>query len=255
VTPRRQLVLFFALAYGISWLVFVPMVVFRAPLQWTVLATFGPTIAALLTHRVTTRSFGAFRIVSSWPRMIGATALGVALIIFAFVVLPGVVTADPRKLNWSVLASLSVYSYSTLLGGPLGEEPGWRGYALPRLEAALGPVLGSALLGCLWAGWHLPLFFYPGWTSSPPWIYLLIQIGSSIILGFATNLGGFSVIPAIAMHAAFNTLPRFLPVLFAETGPHTSLPFELVLALCGLAVAAGLVVATRGRLGLRVPSA
>ena len=65
---------------------------------------------------------------------VGATATGIALMVLAYVVLPGVLTADPRRLQWSILTSLAVYNRSTLLGGPLGEEPGWRGYALPRLE-------------------------------------------------------------------------------------------------------------------------
>jgi len=75
--------------------------------------------------------------------------------------------ADPDRLHWSALASVSVYNYSTLLGGPLGEEAGWRGYALPWLAAALGPVRASIVLGVLWVGWHLPLFFYPGWSTAP----------------------------------------------------------------------------------------
>jgi len=130
---------------------------FHAPLPWTILATAGPTVAAIVAHRFAEGNTQAFRIGSTWVRTLGATAVGVALMVLAYVVLPAVTTADPRKLHWSALTSVSVYNYSTLLGGPLFEEPGWRGFALPRLEARWGPVGGSAVLSLLWAGWHLPL--------------------------------------------------------------------------------------------------
>src|SRR5207244_4355031 len=54
-----------------------------------------------------------------------------------------------------------------VVGGPLGEEFGWRGYALPRLQAGHGALAASLLLGILWAGWHLPLSSYVGsWTPA-----------------------------------------------------------------------------------------
>jgi membrane protease YdiL (CAAX protease family) len=57
------------------------------------------------------------------------------MISLSFVVLPAITLAKtPWTLHWSALLSLSVFNYSTLIGGPLGEEPGWRGFALPRLE-------------------------------------------------------------------------------------------------------------------------
>jgi membrane protease YdiL (CAAX protease family) len=242
------LVIFFAIAYAWAWLIFVPMVIFRARLEWIAVAAFGPTIAALVTHRMTTGNYRAFRFYSTWPRTVGATAIGVALMILAYVVLPGITTADPRQLDWSVLTSLAVYNYSTLLGGPLGEEPGWRGYALPRLETALGPVRSSLVLGLLWTGWHLPLFLYPGWTSSPLWIYVLFLTGQSLILTYCTNLARFGILTPIAMHATFNTVSRFLGGLFAGTEPIAPIPFVLVMALCGLATALVLILATRGRL-------
>ena len=128
-------------------------------------------------------------------------------------------------------------NYSTLLGGPLGEEPGWRGYALPRLQTLLGPVRSSLVLGLLWTGWHLPLLLYQGWTSSPLWIYVLFLTGQSVIMTYGTNLARFGVITPIAMHAAFNTVSRFLGGLFAESQPSAPIPFVLVMALCGLALA------------------
>jgi membrane protease YdiL (CAAX protease family) len=255
LATRHTLAIFFAIAYTWAWLVFVPLVVLRAPLQWIAVATFGPTVAALITHRVTTDSWRAFRVSTSWRRTVGATAAGIALMVLAYVVLPAVLTADPRRLDWSILASLTVYNYSTLLGGPLGEEPGWRGYALPRLEQALGPVRASLVLGLFWAGWHLPLFLYPGWTSSPLWVYVLFMTGQSLILTYCANLAGFGVITPIAMHAIFNTVSRFLSGLFADTHPNARVPFELVMALCGLATGVVLIVATRGRLAYREDSA
>jgi hypothetical protein len=94
----------------------------------------------------------------------------------------------------------------------------------------------------------LPLFLYPGWTSSPLWVYVLLLTGQSVILTYGTNLARFGIITPIAMHAAFNTVSKFLGGLFAETQPSAPVSFVLVMALCGLAVALVLIVATRGRL-------
>ena len=106
------------------------------------------------------------------------------------------------------------------------------------------------LLALLWAGWHLPLFFYFDWITAPAWIYVLIVIGTTFLLTYGTNLARFGVITPIAMHAAFNTTSRFLNGLFVGTaGPRIHLPFELVLALCGLATAGVLILVTRGQLG------
>jgi uncharacterized protein len=245
----NELIIFFVLAYVWAWAVYLPMVLSHAPLQWAILATMGPTIAAIVAHRVTTGHFRAFRFLTGWLPVLRGTVIGVMLIILAYVALPGVTTSDPRKLHWGVLTSVTVYNYSTLLAGPLFEEPGWRGFALPRLEAYFGPVRASLLLAVLWTGWHLPLFFYSGWTTIPLWIYALIVTGVTVLMTYGTNLARFSVITPIAMHAVFNTSSRFLNGLLAGTEHRVHVPFGLVLALCGLATAAVLIAATRGHLG------
>src|SRR5437868_506092 len=110
------------------------MILGHLRIEFSILASFGPTLAAVVTNRLADGNYRAFRVNVNWLRTAGASVLGVLLILTAFVILPATAIVDPGKLNWSILASTSVYNYSTLLGGPLFEEPGWRGYALPRLE-------------------------------------------------------------------------------------------------------------------------
>jgi hypothetical protein len=72
-----------------------------------------------------------------------------------------------------------------------------------------------------------------------------------VILTYGTNLAGFGIVVPIAMHAAFNTVSRFLSGLFVDTQPRVSLRFDLVMALGGIAIATVLIVVTRGRLAYR----
>lgn len=245
------LISFFALAFALSWAVTIPMVLLQGPPEWMVLATFGPTIAALAVSRVAAGSYkfwaGSAGSID-WMRQVTGAAAGVALVVFAYVVLPGVWTADPTTLNWSILVSIRVFNYSTLLGGPIGEEGGWTGYALPRMQQRYGALPGVLLLGVIWASWHLPLFLRPGFFSTPFWIYVLMLVGLRVLIATCANWSRFGIGVAIVTHASFNTSSRWLGGLFTETQPQSRLPFELVMALAGLAVAAIVVAWTKGRL-------
>jgi uncharacterized protein len=88
----------------------------------------------------------------------------------------------------------------------LGEEPGWRGFALPRLIVRAGPYIGTLILGVLWAVWHLPLFVVAGTpqyrTPFAPFVALLTA-WSMIMTAMVQNKGG-GTLGAMVFHAAAN---------------------------------------------------
>jgi hypothetical protein len=116
---------------------------------------------------------------------------------------PGVV----RCLGPSVRAHLP---RGLRLCGPLFEEPGWRGFALPRLQRLHGPLVGGLILGSLWALWHLPGFLVP--QKLPPSgtvmdfvRFALALIALAYIIQWVFNNTGGSVFMAILTHATWNT--------------------------------------------------
>lgn len=239
------------------------MILLHLRIEFSIVATFGPLLGAVVAQRLVSGNYRVCLLNVSWRRTIVAAVLGVILVIAAFDILPALATVDARNLNWSALFSLNVYNYSTLLGGPLFEEPGWRGFALPRLQNQFGPLPAAVVLGVIWAAWHLPFFWYPGWASIPVWLYFLMVVPLSVIISFATNLARFGVIAPILIHAAFNTGGRYLAGLFRDASPgsggflphlaqtlhlNMSVSFSVLMVVGGWIGAAGIVLATRGRL-------
>jgi len=240
------------------------MILMHLRIEFIILATLGPTIGAVVTQRLAYGGYRPCRLNISWRRTLAAAGLGIALVVVSFVIFPSLATVNARDLRWSALVSPGSYNYSTLLGGPLFEEPGWRGFALPRLQARLGPLPAALTLGMIWAAWHLPLFLYPGWTTLPIWLYFLLVLPVSVMLSFAANLARFGVIAPILLHAAFNSQGHYFAGLFVQAGPGTggflpllaqymhigmSVQFNALVVLGGWTGAAVLTLKTKGRLG------
>lgn len=87
----------------------------------------------------------------------------------------------------------------------LGEEPGWRGFALAQLQKKHTPLIASMILAPIWAFWHLPLFGneFP-WPVVAP--FVLSVFGGTCVLTWVFNGTKGSVLLTMLFHAALNTV-------------------------------------------------
>jgi membrane protease YdiL (CAAX protease family) len=179
-------------------------------------------------------------------------ALGPMLIIFSrFFVFSALATeGGPAAWHWHIGPLMKIwvpmFNYN-LFGGPLFEEFGWRGFLQSRLQLSLRPWSSAIVVGVMWAVWHLP-FFILGWGGVTFQLFLIILIGVSVIIAFAFNASGESVLVAILMHSAFNASTRLVPDFLGNVSTRQYPSEGLLIALSFMLGAVALAVCTRGRL-------
>lgn len=104
---------------------------------------------------------------------------------------------------WAVLFSAQAgLIFYMLLRGGMGEEPGLRGFALPRLQLRYGPTTASFIIGILWAGWHLPVYIQSDVVSVI--VSLLLAFSFSYMFTFFYNYARESLWVVIILHAGLN---------------------------------------------------
>jgi len=206
---RHRLTAFFILAYALSWWAWIPYAlgVFPNPV-----ASFGPFLAALVVLAFTEGKAGLldlFRRMIRWRVAPGWYAVALLL--------PAVLTAVATMLNVQLGAQapspaqlgawpaiLSTFAIVLLVPGVGGawEEPGWRGYAVPRLQRGRSALVASLILGVLIAGWHLPLILV-GQVRYPDIVLILAAV---IVFNWVFNNAKGSVLIIMLMHAANNAV-------------------------------------------------
>lgn len=219
---------FFILTFSFSWIVWMPMVFAdQASQLLLIVGTFGPTLIALLLtgqskgwnglRELLSRLF-VWRVSIFWYLF---SFLGTIVVVMAsigiHVAMGGAVPQfnDPRQ----IYLVIPVFTYVLFLS-VMGEEIGWRGYVLPRLQERHGALLASLILGVIWGLWHLPLFWMKGnFHSQIPFILFLLQdIALSIVMTWLYNGTGQSLLIVSLFHAASNTTLGVLPILPMDTG-------------------------------------
>jgi uncharacterized protein len=249
----RELALYFVLAYGISFALWLPVLVRRNLSHVLIPAgTFGPTIAALITHRIFARNWRAVRLWTTLPDFLLGTVSGVSVVLIAaFSAAFFMTESGIDRWQWSALLQILTLFGPNLLGGPLGEESGWRGYALPRLQRRFGPLTSSLILGFLWANWHLPALLARIYNITW-WQFVAVTMAASVFLSFGFNKSGGSTLCAVIVHGVYNVgtgiiLNDFIgkATLRSNTIQHN----VFWMAYAGVAVL--LCIVTKGQLGYR----
>lgn len=229
---KRQLAIFFLLSFTISWSVWLPLYGHHLGLQTTAPLTYqhalgalGPMVAAIITSMI----YGGRReLTRLLLQMIKPGGIYVLIALFSPFAL-AILAMTPIIIAHRSIASLSAllhnsefphFSIFTLIIYNLvffgfGEEAGWRGFVLPRLQTRFNALQSALLLTIPWAVWHLPLFLYrPGYMSMDAagvagWIISLLT--GSVLLSWFYNSTRSSILVCAIFHACID-IPFTAPI-------------------------------------------
>ncbi len=245
---RQSLRHYFLLAFSITWGVGAlglllssryPVFALSRTNPLLHLATFGPTIAGLVVMARTQGPRAIVRLLArAIPRVSSLHLYAIVILEFLaaylivdWLIAPGVLRKLP---TWSHLLHLLPLTLVTD-SGPLGEEFGWRGFALPALLHFRSPLAAAILLGAIWAVWHLPAFFIPTLTQSKLSfaIFVFNSISLSVIMTWLYLRSNGDLFLMILIHLMANYCSAHLEASFVA--------MVLVQVLCAalILVAAG----------------
>jgi uncharacterized protein len=220
---------YFALAFGLSWLFWVPAALMGKSMltfPYALLLFFGgvgPALAAIIllaANRYPTARQDYFeRLVRfrqipigfqaviwlTWP------AIDLLSVVIAWLVNGELPAFSAARQCLSAPLGLIPFALSVFLFGPLPEELGWRGYALDALQSHWNALIASLILGVAWTVWHLPLFFMQstyqhglGFATPAFWSFALSLCASSVLYTWIYNNTRCSTLSAVLFHFMTN---------------------------------------------------
>ena len=220
VSSNRNLITFYVITLAVTWGIGGGLVALNPGAISASLLFFlgsGPTIAALVVTAWTNGATGVVQLVGAifrrcrWYWLLAACILQpLATVIVA--VTDALITSDKinvGKLDEPLFLVMGVIVAEAVRSGPLGEELGWRGFALPRLLARTSPLIASLIVGALWIIWHLPIFLFglmgiP--TSQFGWFALSDFALSILMTGLYMRANGSVLVAGIIPHFVGNAL-------------------------------------------------
>jgi uncharacterized protein len=222
----KQLLIFFTLAIIISWIIWLPLYGHIFGINNLLVLPFhhafgglGPLFASFITTCIFLKKDGVKKLLTGCFQIRPLIYLAIALLspfILAFIAMVLSYFINQTPLNLSSLLTtkefpqfnlLTFFIYNLLFFG-FGEEAGWRGFALPRLQNKMNALTASMVLTVFWALWHLPLFFYrPGYTTMDSagifgWVFSLLT--GSILLTWLYNSSRASILLCAVFHSTID---------------------------------------------------
>jgi uncharacterized protein len=202
---RHPVVAYFVLAYALTW-VLAPLLTISLLLG--VVGLMMPAVAAIVVIALTEgrpglqslgRRLKLWRVGLRWY----VIALGLPVLLSAIVVALSILLGAPAQFEFGPVSLITMIVFVLVVG----EEIGWRGYALPKLLQSHSAVVASLILGVLWGGWHLPTFFIPGAPQAGiPFIaFLLFTTGASVLFTWLYLHTRGSLLIATLFHGAINS--------------------------------------------------
>jgi membrane protease YdiL (CAAX protease family) len=257
---RHPVVAYALLAYAMSWLLVLPLVLngvgathFALPTGWHALGALGPVTAAFLVASLTEGRQGVGKLLHSIARwrvgwlwwvvgagtpllMLGLSVVLIGLWSHTWPDFISLLTSPAAMSFWLVDGVLTGLLYG------IGEEPGWRGFALPRLQRRWNALVATLLLFGLWTVFHTPFFFYR-YTFGPASLlgFLLSLLAGAVWLTYLYNSTGGSVLITMTWHGLFNVVTAIALVAL----PAAAVVMSILAVLLGIVA---LMVGTPTRL-------
>ena len=216
IVKKYPLITYFMLAYIMTWTIaglaiVLELSITENPLLFLI-GSCGPIFSAVIVTGITIGRSGIRELLSGWlnwrfnfkwylatlsPLVLGFITVGI------YHLLGGQSLEAGSNPTVSFILLTLLFAF---LVGPLGEETGWRGFALPRLQTRFSAFTSTLILGIIWSAWHIPLWFVPDspQTEVPFGAFIIMCVSFSFILTWAYNNSKGSILIAVLLHWCFN---------------------------------------------------
>ena len=222
ILRRHPLLGFYVIAYAFTWALGVPLMLSQrgligidVPHFVEPIAAFGPFVAALVVVQAIAGPDGRrglMRDLLNWrvnPVWLAVSLLSPPALLLLAIVAAAAGGSEPSteasRLGefWTLVGLFDLVVIGGLLQS-LGEEPGWRGFATPRLRERFGPLAATLALWPVWLCWHLPFFLSRPAFGWPQWIGFSLGILSAAVwLTLIRDRTG-STLTCVGWHALAN---------------------------------------------------
>jgi len=245
----KYIIIFYLLSFGIAWIFWVPMALnhlelihFKIPLiVGQSIGAFAPLFSVYIISRLIknkqffTSFFGS---IEQTKKQVPLAILSAMFAIIVAIIVSFIIWISDKDSALNIIKSNYLQSYgvaviaimfiqfiTAFIGSPLGEEIGWRGFALTNINYRTGRLLASSIVGVLWWTWHVPLFIVLG---VPVTFFSCLEfVGYSFIIDTLFLYSQNNLLIAMLCHQSLNTKFTFF------AGRTSNIPGILILwAIC-----------------------